>query len=127
MVLNNRSVATGMIRKGVINIVRTMPRPKNFRFTRRASALPRSIARITAEAVISTVRTAACRNAGSAKAARYSANPAKLLEPGTKRFQRRKLYQRVTRKGTWVTMIDVDERGHERQPPLPRLRTSRWH
>ncbi len=59
--------AAGMTRNGVMISVRTMPRPRNFLSSRIASAIPSSIATITAIAVMVTERTRALRKFGSVK------------------------------------------------------------
>ena len=88
-----------------MSIVRTTPRPMNLRLIRMASDVPSSIARITADAVITTVLTTAARKVGSEKTGRYSANPTNLFDPGVSVFQLRRLYQTVTTNGACVTTI----------------------
>src|SRR5579871_2345241 len=96
VVLNSSAVATGITRNGVMSIVRTIPRPKNLRLIRIANAVPRTIDRITAEPVRTTVLTAAERNVGSEKTRLYSEKPTNLFEPGVSVFQLRRLYHSVT-------------------------------
>ena len=91
VVLNNSAVATGMTRNGVMNAVRTIPRPKKCRLMRIAMMIARNIEMIAASPVISTVCQAACRNSGSLKSSLYSLNPAHLFVPGSSVFQLRRL------------------------------------
>ncbi len=77
----------------------------NLRLMRIANAVPRTIDRITADAVSSTVLTAAARNVGSENTRLYSENPTNLFEPGWSVFQLRRLYHRVTANGACVTTI----------------------
>ena len=61
------AAAAGMTRNGVMMSVRTTPRPRNFLSSSTASAIPSSIATITAIAVMVTERTSALRKFGSVK------------------------------------------------------------
>ena len=62
MYFHSSALATGMIKKGVISIVRTTPRPTNSRSSSRASPRPSRVEMITHPAVSSTVFSSACRN-----------------------------------------------------------------
>ena len=62
IVFHTSAPATGMTRNGVISRVRTMPRPRNFRSSSRASATPMTIAIRTTPTVMMTVFSAVVRN-----------------------------------------------------------------